>query len=201
MVFGEKPPKINLVICVCGMAGSGKSTVAKKLARKYGLRYYSGGDALKEMAIDAGYRSKQRGWWESAEGLRFLRQRTENPDFDKLIDKKLLGIGEKGNVVLDSWTMPWLLGKGFKIWLEASPQVRAGRLAKRDRLTYAEALKSLREKEEKTKRIYEKLYGFHLGEDFAPFHFILDVNYLTSGEVFKTACAVVDKFLQASSET
>jgi len=190
-----KNTQINLVICICGMAGSGKSTVARKLAKKYGLNYYSGGDALKSLAIEAGYRPKEKGWWESEEGLGFLKQRMENPDFDKTIDKKFLEIGEKGNLVLDSWTMPWLLKKGFKIWLEALPEVRAERLARRDRISFEDASKRLREKEEKTKRIYEKLYGFRLGEDFSPFHFILDVNNLESYEVFNTLCEVIEKSL------
>ncbi|MEM2643065.1 MAG: AAA family ATPase, partial [Candidatus Bathyarchaeia archaeon] len=47
--------KEPLVICVCGMAGSGKSTLAKKLAEKYGLKYYSGGDALKALALERGH--------------------------------------------------------------------------------------------------------------------------------------------------
>jgi cytidylate kinase len=187
--------KKNLVICICGLAGSGKSTVAKNLAQKYGLSYYSGGDALKALAIEAGYKPKEKGWWESEEGIRFLQQRMENPNFDKSVDKKLLEMGEKGNVVLDSWTMPWLLNKGFKIWLEASSKVRAERLARRDKISFEEALRKLEEKERKTKEIYKQLYGFRLGEDFSPFHFILDVNRLNSQEVFNILCEVIENFL------
>ena len=44
----------GLVICISGMAGTGKSTLAKKLAEKYGLRYYSGGDALRALAAEQG---------------------------------------------------------------------------------------------------------------------------------------------------
>ena len=54
--------KESIVICICGMAGTGKSTLAKRLAKKYGLKYYSGGDALKALAIEEGYKSLERGW-------------------------------------------------------------------------------------------------------------------------------------------
>lgn len=182
----------SLVICVCGMAGSGKSTVARKLAQQYHLGYFSGGDALKILALERGYKPKDFGWWENSEGLRFLDERVVDGNFDKRIDQKLLELGEKGNIVLDSWTMPWLLKKGFKIWLEASAETRASRLAKRDRMAYGEALAALREKEEKTKMIYRNLYGFSLGEDFGPFHFILDVNQLESNDVFEVICTVID---------
>ncbi|MEM3874982.1 MAG: cytidylate kinase family protein [Candidatus Bathyarchaeia archaeon] len=187
--------KEPLIICVCGMAGSGKSTLAKKLAEKYGLKYYSGGDALKALALEKGHKPAEHGWWESKEGLSFLEKREKNPEFDKAVDQKLLEIAKQGNVVLDSWTMPWLLEKGFKIWLEASPRKRAERVAKRDKITVKEALKALKKKEEKTKLIYRKLYGFKLGEDFTPFHLILDTDNLSAEEVFQVLSMVLDKLV------
>lgn len=181
-----------IVICICGMSGSGKSTLAKKLAEKYGLKHYSGGDALKVLAAEEGYNPFKRGWWETEEGMHFLEKRNSDPKFDQEVDKKLLELAEQGNVVLDSWTMPWLLKDGFKIWLEASPQKRAERIANRDGISIKEALKALKKKEERTKAIYKKLYGFSLGEDFKPFHFILDTENLTAEEVFEVLCIVVD---------
>lgn len=192
----EKKNK-RLIICVCGMTGSGKSTVAKKLARKYSLKYYSGGDALKALALEQGYQSKERGWWESPEGLRFLEKRSMDQRFDQKIDRKLLELAKEGNVILDSWTMPWLLKDGFKIWLEASVEKRAARLARRDGIGHKEALTALRRKEEQTKAIYKRLYGFSLGEDFVPFQFILDTNNLSSQEVFQVLCYVTDNVVLA----
>lgn len=191
MEVGEKP-RPTMVICVCGMAGSGKSTAARKLAQKYGLSYVSGGDALKALAIDRGYRPRERGWWESGEGLRFLEERRKDREFDKAIDGKLLDYAREGNIVLDSWTMPWLLEKGLKIWLEASLENRAKRIAKRDGMSEKEALKALESKEMQTKRIYKELYGFSLGEDFKPFHLILDTDDLEAEEVFQILCMAID---------
>lgn len=184
----EKP----VVICISGLAGSGKSTLARKLARKYGLMYYSGGDALKALATEQGYKSIEHGWWESGEGMRFLGKRRTDPRFDEAVDRRLCELAQKGNVVLDSWTMPWLVKEAFKIWLEASPEKRAERIAKRDRIGTKEALEALRRKEKQTRAIYRKLYGFSLGEDFAPFYLILDTNNLTAPEVFHVLCTVMD---------
>jgi len=190
----------SIVICICGMAGTGKSTLARRLARKYGLKYCSGGDALKAMAIEEGFKPLERGWWESKEGMRFLERRNKDPRFDETVDKKLSELASQGNVVLDSWTMPWLLEEGFKILLDASPQKRAERIAKRDRISVKEALKALKSKEEKTRAIYKKLYGFSLGEDFAPFYLILDTNNLNREEVFQVLCAVIDSIVLKSSK-
>lgn len=181
------------VICISGLAGTGKSTLAKKLAEKYGLRYYSGGDALKELAKEEGYDINSHGWWESPVGLHFLQTRLNDPKFDKAVDDKLLEYAKQGNVLLDSWTMPWLLKGGFKIWLDASFECRAARVAERDNMTYEQAVTVLEEKEGRTRAIYKSLYGFELGEDLSPFDFILDTDNLNAMEVFEVLCQVMDK--------
>ena len=194
MASQEKTSTANkkAVICISGMAGTGKSTLSKKLAKKYGLKYYSGGDALKALAKAEGYSSSVEGWWESPEGLKFLKERGSDPKFDKTVDDKLLEYAQQGNVLLDSWTMPWLLKEGFKIWLLASLEKRAARVAVRDKISVAQAFKVLEEKEARTKVIYKKLYGFVLDEDFAPFDLVLDTDNLNAEEVFETLCKVID---------
>lgn len=184
-----------VVVCIGGMAGSGKSTLARKIAQKYKLEYTSGGDALRALAVEKGYKTLGRGWWESTEGLRFLDERAEDESFDEAVDEKLLQMARKGNVVLDSWTMPWLLDGAYKMWLEASPERRAKRIAGRDGITFEEALSALRRKERLTKTIYKKIYGFDLGEDFAPFNFILDTDNLESEEVFRIVCMVMENIV------
>jgi cytidylate kinase len=191
----------KIVICISGMAGTGKSTLAKKLAQKYGLKYYSGGDALKALAAEEGCNVSSNGWWERPEGLAFLRKREKDPQFDKLVDGKLLEYAQQGNVLLDSWTMPWLLKKGFKIWLLASIEKRAERVAQRDKITVKDALRILKEKEARTKAIYQKLYGFTLGEDYAPFNLVLDTDNLNAEEVFQILCKVLDSVVLNSEKS
>ncbi|MBA7529419.1 Cytidylate kinase [subsurface metagenome] len=190
-----KEEKKKVVICISGMTGSGKSTVAKRLADKYGLGYFSGGNALRALAQEEGYTSNVRGWWETSEGLNFLQQRMRNPAFDKKIDEQLLELAAEGNVVLDSWTMPWLLNEGFKVWLEASPQVRAKRVVTRDSIGIEEAVKALNEKDERTRQIYKALYGFDLGHDLSPFNLVLATDELEPDDVFYAVCLVTDRLV------
>lgn len=187
--------KKKIVLCISGMAGSGKSTVAKRIAHKYNLNYFSGGDALKTLALDAGFNPESRGWWESPDGLKFLKKRSKDFSFDKRVDEKLQERAQQGDVVLDSWAQAWLLDRGFKIWLDASTKERARRIAKRDGITYDKALKALKEKDKVTKMIYKKLYGFDLGKDFTPFDVIFDVTHLSEEEVFQAIVLLVDQLL------
>jgi cytidylate kinase len=190
----------KVVICVCGLTGCGKSSVARRLAERYGLRHFSGGDALKALAVEAGYKPFGRGWWESKEGLRFLKLRTEDSDFDRRVDEKLLEVAKSGNVVLDSWTMPWLFDGGFKVWFEASSMARAKRVAKRDRVSVGAALRVLRAKDALTRRIFKGLYGFVLGEDFGSFDLVLDTDLLGVREVFGVVCLVLDRLVFGGRE-
>jgi CMP/dCMP kinase len=196
----KNPHAKKMVICISGMAGTGKSTLAKKLAQRYGLRYFSGGDALKALAAEKGYDSYNNGWWETPSGLSFLEQRKANSSFDRAVDEKLLEYAAEGNVLLDSWTMPWLIKHGFKIWLAASVEKQAERIAQRDKMTFEQALQALKEKEARTKAIYKQLYGFALGEDFAPFNLILDTDSLGAQEVFQILCMVIDSVVLAEDE-
>ncbi len=95
--------------------------------------------------------------------------------------------------------MPWLLKEGFKIWLLASLDKRAARVAERDNITVDEAFKMLKEKEDRTKAIYKSLYGFALGEDFSPFDLVLDTDNLNADEVFEVLCKVISNVVLSVS--
>ena len=49
--------------------------------------------------------------------MKFLDQRKENSEFDKKVDEKLIQLFETGNVVITSYTLPWLIDSGIKLWL------------------------------------------------------------------------------------
>ena len=185
------------VICVSGFAATGKSTVAKKIARGLGFRYVSGGDALKALAVELGYKPGGKSWWESREGLRFLSLRKKDLSFDKRVDEKLLEIARGGNVVVDSWVLPWILGDhSLNIWMSASVDVRAERMGKRAGIPMARARRILVRRDFESRRIYRRLYGVKLGEDFRPFHLIIDTTYLTSKQVYKIILSFIELYLK-----
>ncbi len=185
-----------MTVCISGFAATGKSTLGKRLAKSLGLRYISGGDALKALAVDMGYKPGGKDWWETREGLEFLNERRRNPSFDKLVDQKLLEMCREGGVVVDSWVLPWLLGSGesYNVWLGASERARAERMAQRSGLTVAQALRILRKRDRESSNIYKRLYGIELGKDFKPFHLVIDTTSLTPQQVFRLVLGGVRRF-------
>ena len=67
---------------------------------------------LKELALQHGFDSSGDDWWDTEDGMRFLGQREENPEFDRDIDTKLIEIFKRGGTVITSYTLPWLVRGG-----------------------------------------------------------------------------------------
>lgn len=185
-----------MVICISGFAATGKSTLGRRLAEALGLRYLSGGDGLKMLAVERGYRPGGQEWWETEEGLRFLEERLRNPEFDKLVDSKLLEAAKKGNVVIDSWVLPWLYRDGFNIWLKADLETRARRMRKRSGMSLEEARRIIRQRDSESAELYRKLYGIELGRDYEPFHLVLDTSKLEEDSVYRIVLQAVREYFR-----
>jgi cytidylate kinase len=186
---------MSVAIIISGFAGSGKSTLAKRLAKRLGYKYVCGGDVLKEIAKEEGY-SPTENWWETPEGVEFLKKRQENHEYDKKLDKKLMEIADKGSCVMTSWALPWIYGKGIKIWLHASQEERAKRIAKRDGISFEEALKIVKIRDEENIKLYKELYGFELGKDLDVFDIIVDTDGKNEDEVEKEVWELLQKKLK-----
>ena len=105
---------------VSGPPAIGKTTIAKGIASEFYLTHLSGGDILKELASEQGFSTDGDDWWDTEEGMQFLNQRKDNPEFDKNVDGKLQELFQNGGVVITSYTLPWLVDNGIKIWLAGS---------------------------------------------------------------------------------
>lgn len=116
-------------IILSGMPAVGKTTVAGIVAKRLSLKFLGGSDILKEMAAELGYKITGEGWWDTEEGIRFSKERERIPDFDKRTDEMLVNKAKAGNVVMTSYTLPWICPHGIKIWLSGSVEKRAERMA------------------------------------------------------------------------
>ena len=181
-------------IIISGPPAIGKTTIAKGLAKEFGLTHLSGGDILKELAEEEGFETKGDDWWDTQEGIDFLSRRQENPEFDKNVDDKLKKLFSKGSVVITSYTLPWLVEGGVKIWLDGSKENSAQRMTTRDNLSKNDTLEIVQKRYNENKIIYKALYGFEFGEDLSVFDKIIETDNLNAKQVLELAKSTVREF-------
>jgi cytidylate kinase len=185
--------KISIVIS--GWPAVGKTTIAGRLAEEFGLSMYNGGDILKMLAAEKGYSIDRDDWWDTDEAKRFMRERRSDPSFDKKVDKKLADILKKGGAVITSYTLPWLVKDDsvIRFWLRGSQDNRAKRMANRDGITFSEAKRIIRLRDDENRKIYFRLYGFRFGEDLTVFDYVLNTDKLPLGSLIEISRLIVRK--------
>jgi len=182
-------------VVVSGPPAIGKTTVAKGLAREFNLTHLSGGDILKEIASEQGFSSTGDDWWDTEEGMEFLDQRKKNPEFDKKVDEKLKTLFQNGGVVITSYTLPWMVNGGIKIWLAGAVENSAKRMQNRDNLTEHDALNVVQKRFSENKIIYKALYDFEFGEDLSVFDRIIETDGLNAQQVLDKAKSFVRELI------
>ena len=180
---------------ISGPPAIGKTTVAQGLAEEFNLNHLSGCDILKEMAEAEGFSSHGDDWWDTQDGMNFLEKRKINTDFDKKVDEKLQELFHQGNVVITSYTLPWLVNDGIKLWLSGSFVNSARRMKTRDNVTELDALEVVKKRFDENKEIYKSLYNFEFGQDLSVFDKIINTDDLNAEQVLKIAKSTVRELL------
>lgn len=177
------------VVIVFGLGASGKSTLARALAARLGLRLVHPSGLIRQlMEGDSPEPDRSRcndGYWESEEGMRRLSRRLrQDAPVDVEVTQILLREVDRGEVVIDSWSLPWLSLLGTKIHLRASLAVRAKRAAARANISSTLAAQRIEQKDFETRDLFLRLYGFDIFHDFEDrFHLTVDTEALTAEQV------------------
>ena len=145
-------PSKKPVIIICGLAGSGKSTAAAGVAKRFKLAHVSAGDQFRAIA-------KER----KMSLIDLGRHAAKHPEFDKELDRRVMARAKKGGVVLDGRASAYLAKKlripALKIFLTVDPKISAARVAKRDGISKAKALKMSAQREREIRVRLKTLYG------------------------------------------
>ena len=183
-------------VIISGPPAIGKTTIAKGIGIEFGLRHLGGGDILKELAQDEGFDTGGDDWWDTPEGMSFLSHRQENSEFDKKVDAKLKKLFLEGNVVITSYTLPWIVEGGVKIWLAGSMENSARRMTVRDNLSKNDTVKIVQKRYDENKIIYKTLYGFEFGEDLSVFDKVIETDNLDAVHVLEVAKSTVRELFE-----
>lgn len=144
-----------MIITISGRPGSGKSVVAKALAKRLKLKRYSTGELMRKMA-------KQRGV-----SLMTLTQkaRRDGGKIDRTLDSYQVRLGKtKKNFVIDGRLGFHFIPHSIRIFLDVSPLVAAQRITQQQRggveklRTLAEAKKELKKRTDAERERYKKYY-------------------------------------------
>ncbi|MFW9880869.1 MAG: (d)CMP kinase [Candidatus Thorarchaeota archaeon] len=142
-----------MIITISGLHGTGKSTIGKLIAKKLGIEYYSTGQAFRDLAQEMNMTLAE-----------FTEYVEKNPEIDKKLDKKIIEIAQKGNVIVDSQLSGYILRtfSDFNILLTCPLEIRVKRMVQRDRSHFEEKLKETKMREKSELERFKQLYNIDL---------------------------------------
>ena len=142
----------KMKICISGLTGSGKTTIAKILSKKlhYPLISFSYKNFTKNI-------------------VEFTQKNINNKKLAKDFDKKIVELARKQkNCIVTTWLGPWFIKNSFKVWLYASKDERIRRIAKREKVSLKKAKEYVEKKDSAAIEHFKKVYGINVlqHEDF-----------------------------------
>jgi len=174
-----------MIIVIGGRAGSGKSTIAKLVAKKLKLKHYSMGDLQRSIAKERGVSLLELGELEE-----------KDPAIDKELDNKQKELGENNdNFVIDGRMSAFFIPNSIKIFLDGDERTRAERILKDGRETeknssIKEAIKNMKKREESENKRFEQYYGMRC-YDKSKYDAVIDTTNLKIGQVVEKVIEAV----------
>jgi predicted cytidylate kinase len=182
-----------MIISINGTPGSGKSTIAKKIATALNYKHYYMGAIRREKAREMGMTLTQYNTYGET-----------HPETDLEVEEYLKKLGTTtDNFVIESRTSWYLLPQSIKIFITVDPKIGADRVYKelqsnnqrnedRELKNVTELLNSHRNRMTSDKLRYKKYYNIDY-TDPKNFDFIIDTSHLTPDEVFQQILNYIKK--------
>lgn len=159
------------IIAISGLAGSGKNTVGREVAKLLGWRIVE--PTFKDLAAREGISLEQ-----------FQKKAAADFEIDKKFDLELKLQCEGENCVVSTWLGPWMADGAFTVWLDVPLEIRAKRVAGREGILEGKAKASISERDEQNRQRYLKVYGININ-NHSGFDLILDASRLTPAVLAK----------------
>ena len=166
-----------MIITISGKAGSGKSTVAKEVAKKLNLKHYSIGDLMRQIAKE-----------KNMSLIELSRLAEKDRSIDTELDKKNIELREEDNFVIDGRLTAFFSPYAeLKVFLECKDKVRAERILNDKReeeksRNINALIKKIKQREQSERKRYKNLYDVDY-YDKKLYDLIIDTTNLSVKEV------------------
>ncbi len=167
-----------MIITLNGHSGTGKSTIAKTLAKELGIKHYSSGDFQRQLAKERGFSIAE--WGEKEKN---------DPSYDRMVDDRMVETARKsGNMIIDGWISAHFLPESLKIFFKGDLGTRAERITTvREAESYSDvetAMKTIEEKEKVNRKRWIEFYGFDFMDE-TNYDLVIDTTEFNLEEVYK----------------
>jgi len=177
-------------VIISGGAGSGKSTVAKAVAKRFKLRHVSTGDKNRLIARKLGFKTS------GASYLKFHEYMKSHLEVDREIDELIMKDLHKGGCVVDSHLAAHLFkGKAYRIMLKVPVEVAAERNALREGVSKLEVLRAISKRNLANASRYRRIYGVDVN-DLSVYDLVLDTSYFSIKDMNSIVISVLRKLLK-----
>lgn len=163
-------------ITISGPPGSGKTTACSKLSEILGLKAVVFGKIFRELAAEKNLSLVELG--AIAE---------QDPSIDKMIDSRILDIArENEDIILESRLSAYMCSRNkipaFKVYIDASPEVRISRIGVREGETFEDAYAKTVERQKSEAKRYKMYYDIDI-EDRSVYDLIINTDDLDPDQV------------------
>jgi cytidylate kinase len=161
----------TLRIAVSGKSGCGNTTVSRLLAQSLGLRFIN--FTFRTLAEARGLELKE-----------VLERAAGDDSWDREVDRRqVLLAREEGGCVLGSRLAIWMLPEAdLKVYLRASPLVRAERIMKREGGALESVAAFTEERDRQDRERYLRIYGID-NDEYAFADLIIDTDRLSPPQI------------------
>lgn len=178
-----------MIITISGKAGSGKSTVAKMIAKKLDLKHYSSGDFMRAIAKE-----------HNITLLELASIAEKETWVDKEIDERQIKLGKTEDDFIIDGRLSWhFIPKSIKIYLDVKDEIAAQRIYGDKDNRKEEGLKDFEDLVKKTKerveseiKRYKQYYDINI-HDKTHYDLTIDTSNINADEVAQKIIDFIEK--------
>ncbi len=158
-------------ITISGLSGCGNTTATRNVAKALGLKVIN--YTFRDLARDLGL---------PFEKLQAMAKK--DPVYDYLLEFRQISFAEQEkDCVVGTRLAGWVIDHvDLRVWLHASPEARAWRIAKREGKPFKAVLEYTNKRDKENALRYRKHYGIDLN-DRDGYDLIVNTEYLTADQV------------------